>query len=73
MLINAAVERVFGSTPNRRQLTAENTTSASRAIVDGETAERDAKTERLRLARLAAEPIAVPSSPKKKTRKRQAA
>ena len=47
----------------------EATTKTARTIIDGEAAARQAKTERLRAARLARGPVEAP--PKKKPTKRK--
>ena len=54
--------------PSRSEAKADTTTRTARMIVESETAIRDAKTERLRLARLAkeaAEPVVVPTKAKR--------
>lgn len=54
--------------PNRQESKAQATDAAARAIIDAETARRDAKTERLRAARLkmeAAAEVAPPAALKK--------
>lgn len=59
---------IFKQSPTSGEKKGDATTRAAQEITDGETAAREAKTERLRQARLAkeaAEPIVVP---KPKTR-----
>ena len=49
--------------PNKQELKAQTTDSAARAILDGEAAKREAKTARLRAARLKMEAEAPPPEP----------
>ncbi len=66
---------IVGRKPSKQEAKADATTRAAREILDGEIARREAKTERLRLARLAkeAEIAAMPApakpAPRKKTAK----
>jgi len=65
-----AANAVFAPSPNRLESKAQTTNNAARAIIDAERAARDAKTAKLRKARLEMEAIAAenqaPASPKKK-------
>jgi hypothetical protein len=61
--------------PSRSEAKADTTTRTARMIVESETAIREAKTERLRLARLAmeaAQPVVVPTKAKRAPRKAKA-
>lgn len=62
-----------GPSPSRAESKADATDRAARTIIDGEAARREAKTERLRLARLAreeAEAAAAPVKAKSPARKK---
>ena len=66
------------TTRSRLETKADATTAAARAILDEETARREAKTARLRAARLAMEeenqaPVVVAATAKRKTAARKAA
>jgi len=66
---------IVGRKPSKQEAKADATTRAAREILDSEVSRREAKTERLRLARLAKEAEAAPApAPKKKpaTRKKAA-
>ncbi len=62
---------VFKLKPSRQETKADTTTRAAREIIDSEASAREAKTQRLRAARLAIEAIdkPAPAAKKKKTRK----
>ncbi|MDN5928671.1 MAG: hypothetical protein L0I29_16505 [Hyphomicrobiales bacterium] len=69
------VDKVFKPKPSQAELRVDATTRAARAIISEEVNARDAKTERLRAARLATEateapPIQKISAKKKTSRKR---
>jgi len=49
--------------PNKQESKAQATDAAARAIIDAETTRRDAKTERLRAARLKMEAAAEAAAP----------
>ncbi|MFU0505768.1 hypothetical protein [Pseudaminobacter sp. NGMCC 1.201702] len=51
------IAAVFQPRPSKLESKADLTTKIARQILDDETAKREAKTERLRLARLAQEPL----------------
>ncbi|PLP56337.1 hypothetical protein CYK37_26565 [Mesorhizobium loti] len=55
---------MFKAKPTRTESKDDNTSRAAKAIINDEAAKRAAKTERLRLARLAQEAVAVPDKPK---------
>ncbi|HET7716460.1 MAG TPA: hypothetical protein VFK86_12625 [Bauldia sp.] len=57
--------------PSRLESRADNTTRVARMIVESESANRDAKTERLRLARLAREAEESASAPAKSGKARR--
>jgi len=61
-----------GPSPSRAESKSDTTTRIARAITDSEYAKQAAKTERLRLARLAkeAEAATAPPAPKQKSRAR---
>lgn len=67
-------EGIFKPKPTSTEAKGDTTTRAARAIIQGEAAAREAKTEKLRQARLAkeAEEALVPPPPKpvRKARKR---
>jgi hypothetical protein len=65
----ALINSVFRPKPTRQETKADVTTRVARDIMDKESAARDAKTERLRTARLARE-AAVASEPQQPTKKR---
>lgn len=58
-------DRVFKPKPSQAELRVDATTKAARAIIREEATARDAKTERLRAARLAQEPVETPPVQKK--------
>ncbi|OBQ81567.1 MULTISPECIES: hypothetical protein [unclassified Mesorhizobium] len=62
---NAIAEAVFKPKPTARESKGDATTQAAREIMDKET-ERESKTQRLRLARLAKEAAAPAGLPKAK-------
>ena len=57
---NAIAEAVFKPKPTARESKGDATTQAARQIMDKETADRESKTQRLKLARLAKETTAPP-------------
>ncbi|MGN6307175.1 MAG: hypothetical protein ACTHNH_20350 [Mesorhizobium sp.] len=66
------INAIFQPKPSKQEAKADATTQLARKIMDGETAAREAKTERLRQARLAkqkSEP-AAPAKPKARQRKK---
>lgn len=68
---DALINAVFQSKPSKQEAKADITTRAARQIMDAEVSVRDAKTERLRAARLAQEQAETPApAPKKTPRKR---
>jgi hypothetical protein len=68
---DALINAVFQSKPSKQEAKADITTRAARQIMDVEVSARDAKTERLRAARLALELAETPApAPKKTPRKR---
>lgn len=54
---------VFKPKPTRTESKDDTTSKAAKAIISDELAQRRAKTERLRKARLAQEAVAVPDKP----------
>lgn len=67
---------LFKPKPTRMESKDDTTTKVAKAIINGEAAERVAKTERLRQARLAQEAADIadkPAKPKAATGKRRAA
>lgn len=62
-------DTLFKPNKSKSENKADTTTQVARAIMDDETARREAKTERLRAARVAAEekaePKALPAKPRK--------
>ena len=56
---------VFKPKPTTREFRGDTTTSAARQITEGEKVAREAKTERLRLARLAKEAAEQPVTTRK--------
>ena len=64
----AIINAVFRPKSSKQEAKADITTRVARDIIDGEATARDAKTERLRAARLAREATAKPVSGAKKTR-----
>ncbi|PSJ56657.1 hypothetical protein [Pseudaminobacter soli (ex Li et al. 2025)] len=56
---------VFKPKPTTREFRGDTTTSAARQITEGEKVAREAKTERLRLARLAKEAAEPPMTTRK--------
>ncbi|WP_421927837.1 hypothetical protein [Neoaquamicrobium sediminum] len=66
------INTVFQPKPSKQETKADVTTKAARAIIDHEATAREAKTERLRAARLAQEEAAVADAPAaKKPRKKK--
>jgi hypothetical protein len=66
------INAVFQPKPSKQETKADLTTKAARAIIDHEASARDAKTERLRAARLAREEAASTQAPaEKKPRKKK--
>lgn len=66
------INAVFQPKPSKQETKADVTTKAARAIIDHEATAREAKTERLRAARLAQEEAAVADAPAaKKPRKKK--
>jgi hypothetical protein len=62
---------VFKPSPSRHEAATDATTRAAREIIDSEKAARNAKTERLRTARLAREASGeTPPPPAKKSRRK---
>lgn len=66
MKITAAAEAAFK--PNRQESKAQTTDAAARAIIDAEASKRDAKTAKLRAARLAMEAEQPAEAPKTKAK-----
>ena len=58
-------DKIFKPKPSQAELRVDATTRAARAIIDEEANARDAKTERLRVARLAQEATEEPPVEKK--------
>lgn len=56
------VNAVFQPKPSKQEAKADATTRLVRQIIDSEKSAREAKTERLRAARLAQEPTAKPAA-----------
>jgi hypothetical protein len=66
-------DAIFRPTVSTREAKTDLTTRVAREIMDGEVAAREAKTERLRAARLAMEAAApAPEPPAPKVRKKRA-
>jgi hypothetical protein len=65
-------DNVFKPRPSQAELRVDATTRAAQAIIGEEASAREAKTERLRAARLAQEAAAAPTPPKKAAPKRKA-
>jgi hypothetical protein len=66
---------VFKPNPSSGERKSDVTTRAAHQILDNERSAREAKTERLRVARLAkeeAEPVIIPAKAKTRPRKRKA-
>lgn len=61
---------VFQLKPSRQETKADTTTRAAWEIIDNEAAAREAKTQRLRAARLAREPAEAPAPKTKKKAKK---
>ena len=59
---------IFKPKPSRTEAKVDATTRAVRTIAAGESAQRNAKTERLRAARLAAEALEAPAAEKHPSR-----
>ena len=57
------IDAIFRPKPSKQEAKADATTRVAREIQDTEAARREAKTERLRLARLAMEAEAAASAP----------
>ena len=53
--MNKPLTELFGAPRSKPETKAENTTKAARTIIDAEAAAKDAKTARLRAARIAKE------------------
>jgi hypothetical protein len=73
-MYSGIAEAAFKPKPTVRESKGDATTQAARDIMDKETAERESKTQRLKLARLAkeaAEPVALPK-PKRALGKKRA-
>jgi hypothetical protein len=64
----ATINAVFQLKPSRQETKADATTRAAREIIDSEAIAREAKTERLRAARLAQETTARPAKVRGKAR-----
>ncbi|RUX06097.1 hypothetical protein EOA30_10980 [Mesorhizobium sp. M8A.F.Ca.ET.059.01.1.1] len=72
-MYTAIAEAAFKPKPTVRENKGDATTQAARDIMDKETADRESKTQRLKLARLAkeaAEPVVLPK-PKQRLRTRR--
>ncbi len=66
------INAVFQPKPSKQESKADVTTKTARAIIDHELSAREAKTERLRAARLAQEEAAASKAPAvKKPRKKK--
>lgn len=70
MKITKAAGALFGPSPNRLETKAQTTHSAARAIIDAEAAAREAKTAKLRQARLEMEESAAREAPKTPAKKK---
>lgn len=66
----AIIDTVFPPKPPRNEAKADATTRIAREIIDSEATAREAKTQRLRAARLAQEAAAKPATTTKKTRRK---
>lgn len=66
----AIINAVFQPKPSKQETKADTTTRAAREILDNEASAREAKTERLRAARLAHEATAKPALETKKIRRK---
>ena len=66
---HSEIAAVFQPRPSKLETKADITTKVARQILDAESAKREAKTERLRLARLAQEPLELTKPRKAVTRK----
>ncbi len=64
---NPVPEGIFKPKPTASEVKGDATTRAALTIINGEAAARDAKTERLRKARLAQEALAPAAAPKTKS------
>lgn len=66
------INAIFRPKPSKQEAKADATTQLVRQIMDGETAAREAKTERLRQARLAKQKLepAAPAKPRARQRKK---
>ncbi len=67
----STINAIFKPKPSKQEAKADTTTRVAREILDAESRKRDAKTERLRLARLAveaAEPEIPANKPKTKAK-----
>jgi len=67
----ATINAVFRPRPSRQEAKADVTTRAARQIIDSEAEARQAKTERLRAARLAQEAAADPAPEPRKARNKR--
>lgn len=65
------IDAVFRPKPSRHETKADATTRAAREIIDHETSAREAKTARLRAARLAVQATEKPASPVRKPRRKR--
>ena len=66
----AVINAVFQPKHSKQEAKADVTTRVAREIIDGEASAREAKTERLRAARLAQEATAKPVAVARKTRRK---
>lgn len=66
----AIINAVFQPKRSKQEAKADVTTRIAREIIDGESSAREAKTERLRAARLAQEATAEPVPETRKTRRK---
>ena len=67
---DAIINAVFQPKSSKQEAKADTTTRIAREIIDGEASAREAKTERLRAARLAKEVAAQPAPETRKTRRK---
>lgn len=68
--MDQAINAVFQPRTSRQEAKADATTRVAREIIDGEVTAREAKTERLRAARLAQEAAAKPAAGAKAQRRK---